>query len=200
MKTKQSHANKEELGISYNLLFKLIRNNDEAAFNELYRLFYSPLCILAMRYLPDLDEAKDCVHDVFTKIWSDRDTLNIESSVKSYLITSTKNMCLNIIQRKKHKQTYEQHILNTYTEYSAKDLYSVVELEQLIEKTLSKLPQKLQTVFKMSRFEHLTYKEIAEKQNISIKTVEAYMSKSLTFLSSKLKDYLPVTLVFLLIL
>lgn len=185
-----------EVITAYNLLFKLIRNNDEAAFNELYRLFYAPLCVFAMRYFSHIDEAKDCVHDVFAKIWSDRDILNIETSVKSYLLTSTRNACLNIVKRKKLKQSYEQYILDTYDEYSEKDLYSIVELEQLIEEAVGKLPEKLQTVFRMSRFEHLTYKEIAERQNISIKTVEAYMHKSLQFLSKELKDYLPLIILF----
>lgn len=185
-----------EAGITYNLLFKLIRNNDETAFNELYRLFYAPLCVFAMRYFSNMDEAKDCVHDVFAKIWSDRDILNIETSVKGYLISSTRNACLNVVQKKKLKLTYEQYILNNYDNYTAKDLYSIVELEQLIEDAIAKLPEKLQTVFKMSRFEQLTYKEIAERQKISVKTVESYMHRALQILSKELKDYLPLIIFF----
>ena len=93
--------------------------------------------------------------------------------------------------------TYVQHILNTYDPYTSDDLYSVEELENLIEKAINELPEKYREVFRMSRFEHLTYKEIAERKNISIKTVEAYMHKSLIILSVSLKDFLPYVLLFL---
>lgn len=93
--------------------------------------------------------------------------------------------------------TYEQYILNTYDPYTSNDLYSTEELENIIEDAIQKLPEKIQVVFKMSRFEQMTYKEIAEKQNISIKTVESYIHKALIMLSVSLKDYLPfITILF----
>lgn len=176
---------------TYDKLFDLIRNDDSEAFNRLYNLFYAPLCVFANRYLPDKKIIEDCVQDVFLKIWRDRKNIFINTSIKSYLITATRNHCLNLIERKKIEQTYEQYILNTYDPYSSEDLYSVEELENIIEKAIDKLPEKYRTVFRMSRFEQMTYKEIAEKQNISIKTVEAYMHKSLIMLSMSLKDFLP---------
>lgn len=173
----------------YNYLISCIKKNDENAYKELYHLLYAPLCIFALRYISDREEAKDCVQEVFYKIWRDRNDLLINTSIKSYLLTATRNICLNILQKKKSESTYEQYIFNTYDEFKEEDLYSITELQDLIEKAVDKLPKKLRTVFQMSRFNHMTYREIAVKQNISIKTVESYIHKSLILLSSELKDY-----------
>lgn len=176
---------------TYSRLFEMIREDDPEAFDKLYHLFYAPLCVFANRYLEDNNAVEDCIHDIFLKIWKDRKSISINTSVRSYLLTTTRNHCLNLIEKRKTELTYEQYILNTYDPYSPEDLYSVEELEDMIEKAIEKLPEKYRTVFKMSRFKYMTYKEIAEKQNISIKTVEAYMHKSLAMLSISLKEYLP---------
>ena len=92
----------------------------------------------------------------------------------------------------------------TYMERQAKkewlmyqdDVYSTMELEEIISRALSQLPENLRQVFEMNRFDGLTYAQIAEKQNISVKTVESYMSKSLKMMRTELKDYLPLILLF----
>jgi RNA polymerase sigma-70 factor (ECF subfamily) len=76
------------------------------------------------------------------------------------------------------------------------DVYSTMELEEIISRALSQLPENLRQVFEMNRFDGLTYAQIAEKQNISVKTVESYMSKSLKMMRTELKDYLPLILLF----
>ncbi|MDR2949834.1 MAG: RNA polymerase sigma-70 factor [Dysgonomonas sp.] len=176
---------------SYDHLFDLIRNDDTEAFDRLYSLFYPSLCVFASRYISEYKAIEDCVQDVFLKIWRDRKTILINTSVRSYLFTSIRNHCLNLIEKEKIELTYEQYILNTYDPYTSNDLYSIEELENIIENAIQKLPEKIQQVFRMSRFEQMTYKEIAEKQNISIKTVESYIHKALIMLSISLKDYLP---------
>ncbi len=176
---------------SYDHLFDLIRNDDTEAFDRLYSLFYPSLCVFASRYISEYKAIEDCIQDVFLKIWRDRKTILINTSVRSYLFTSIRNHCLNLIEKEKIELTYEQYILNTYDPYTSNDLYSIEELENIIENAIQKLPEKIQQVFRMSRFEQMTYKEIAEKQNISIKTVESYIHKALIMLSISLKDYLP---------
>ncbi|MBK5721204.1 RNA polymerase sigma-70 factor, partial [Dysgonomonas sp. Marseille-P4677] len=167
------------------------------AFNTLYNQFFTPLCVFASRYITDQQAIEDCVQDVFLKIWRDKENITISSSIRSYLITATRNNCLNIIEKEKNQTSYEQYILNTYDVYTTQDLLSVEEIEKIIENALQQLPEKHRIVFKMSRFENMTYKEIAEKQNISIKTVESYIHKSLISLSILLKDYYPFIILFL---
>jgi len=176
---------------TYNILIERIGKDDIKAYNKLYNSFYTPLCVFARRYLTDMETIEDCVQDIFMNIWKNRKNLSIETSIRSYLLSSTRNKCLSIIEKNKSKLTYEQYILNTYDEYSADDLYSVEELKEMIDEGIQKLPEKLRMVFCMNRFEHLTYKEIAEQLNISVKTVELYMHKSLIIMTSHLKEYLP---------
>ena len=75
------------------------------------------------------------------------------------------------------------------------DLYTTAELEFLLNNALDKLPEKISSTFRMNRFEGKTYVEIAEEKQISVKTVEAYMSKTLKFLKVELKDYLPLMII-----
>ncbi len=175
-----------------NALLVQVGNDDIKAYNRLYNLFYAPLCVFARRYISDIETIEDCVQDVFFNIWKNRKDISIDISVRSYLLSATRNKCLSVIEKNRSKLTYEQYILNTYDDYSADDLYSVEELKRMIDEAVNNLPDKLRVVFCMSRYEHLTYKEIAEQLNISVKTVESYMNKSLVFMSLRLKDYLPI--------
>lgn len=183
--------------ILYNNLLIRVKDNDIQAYNQLYNLFFIPLCLFAERYINDKEIVKDCVQEVFFSIWKNRHSLTVEVSARSYLYTATRNKCLNILEKKKYELTYEQYILNTYIPYTSDDLYSMEELTSIIEKALTKLPDKLREVFMMSRFENMTYKEIAMCKNISVKTVEAYIHKSLIILTSQLKDYLYIFLILL---
>ena len=179
---------------TYNHLFEEIRNNNVEAYRLLYAQFYAPLCVYAQRYTSCVATAEDSVQEVFFRIWRDRDKLNITTSLRSYLLVSVRNICLNIIEKEKLQLTYEQHILTTYDPFETEDLYSVEELTVIIEEAINKLPEKYQIVFRMSRFDHLKNKEIAEKLNISIKTVEAYMTKSLKMMHIELSKYYSVLL------
>lgn len=180
---------------TYSVLLDQIQNDNIAAYNELYKQFYAPLCIFAGRYITESKLAEDCVQDVFLKIWKDRKSISVSISVRSYLVTAVKNNCLNILRKKKLELNYEQYILNTYDEYNAGDLYSVEELQNMIDRAIERLPEKFREVFLMSRFEQLTYREIADKKNISVKTVEAHMHKALSLLSIELKDFLSILLI-----
>jgi len=128
---------------SYDHLFELIRNDDSEAFDRLYSLFCPSLCVFASRYISDYKTIEDCVQDIFLKIWRDRKTILINTSVRSYLFTSIRNHCLNLIEKEKTEMTYEQYILNTYDPYTSNDLYSTEELENIIEDAIQKLPEKI---------------------------------------------------------
>lgn len=172
------------------LIIQIAANDDEAAYYKLFNLFYTPLCIYAFRYVRSLQTREDLIQDVFLKLWRDRKSIQVTSSVRAYLLVATRNHCLNHIQRKELEQSYEQTIINEFREVGAdEELFSLSELKTLVDKAISNLPEKYRTVFEMNRFQNLTYREIAEKQGVSIKTVEAHMSKALAILRLELKDY-----------
>lgn len=179
------------------LILKVVTNDDEVAYYKLFNQFYTPLCVYAFRYVRSMQTREDIVQDVFFKLWNDRKSIQITSSIRTYLLVATKNHCLNYLQRKELELSYEQKLINEFNEtLSEVDLYSLSELQGMVDQAIAKLPEKYRIVFEMSRFQNLTYREIADKQGISIKTVEAHMSKALIILRSELKDYFIFLIIF----
>ncbi len=171
-----------------------ISNGDVKAFEELFKTFFPELSFYAIRFVEDMETAEEIIQDIFFNIWDNRAKLKINTSIKSYLYTTVRNTCLNLIKHKK--------VENKYREYFSRKLQSDeldeskwIESNDVQEKILNaidKLPEKRQIIFKMSRFEDLSYKEIASKLDISVKTVENQMGSALKFLRQELKDYLPL--------
>ena len=177
-------------------IIQRIQQGDKPAFEELLRSLYSHLCNFAFTFLKEQAASEEIVQEMFFKIWEKREELEIKSSIKSYLFSSVRNHCLNQLKHLEIRDTYkvynEQQI--QYSEQQGHDSAIEHELEERIEIAIASLSVERQKVFKLSRFEGKKYKEIAEELDISIKTVEAQMSKALKFLREVLKDYLPVIL------
>ena len=171
-------------------LFEEICNDNEKAFEQLFHNYYGHLCLFASRILKDEISAEEIVQDFFVKLWEKRKQLTIETSVKSYLFQSVKNLCLNFIQHNKTKLRYAQSVLsNSENIQSDDDYFTEIDLAEKIEESILSLPEKRQEIFRMSRKDGLKYREIAEKLNISIKTVEAQMGLAIKTLRNKLKNY-----------
>ena len=172
---------------------------DKPAFEELFRSFFPGLVLFAQKYLPDQDTAKEIVHNVFLNLWEKRENVDTSSSLKSYLFTSVYNRCLNHIRDQKKFDKDETHFqrLDSTDFANATDRLEEQELEERIYDALQALPEKCREVFTLNRFEGLKYAEIAEKLGISVKTVEAQMSKALRILREKLIDYLTVLILFM---
>lgn len=180
------------------LFWQIALKDDKEAFKELFVNFFAPLCVYAQRFIDDRNTCEDVVQEVFFRIWKNRKSLEIKSSTRNYLITNVKNSCIDYLRRKDVEQTYIMTQTDKLSENEHSDeLYTVKELEETINKSLTKLPDKIREVFEMSRFEGLTYAEIAAEKNISVKTVEAYMTRALKILRVELKDYLPFVILFL---
>ncbi|MEK6781657.1 MAG: RNA polymerase sigma-70 factor [Bacteroidota bacterium] len=170
---------------------------DLKSFEKLFKELFKPLCGFSLKYVRDLDEAKGLVHEVFVSVWEKFDTLPADINYHSYLYTSVRNRSLNFIRdRKKHVQ-FENVAEHELTE--ANSPFETVELEREIEMAIHSLPEKCRMVFELNRVEGLTYAQVAEKMSISIKTVEAHMSKALSVLREYLKEFLSI-LIFLVIL
>ena len=170
--------------------------NNLKNFEKLFRELFKPLCGFSIKYVGDLDEAKGLVHEVFVSVWEKFDTMPPDTNHKSYLYTAVRNRSLNFIRdRKKHvmlENVAEQQLAE------ANDPMVAAELEREIEMAIASLPEKCRMVFELSRSEGLKYAQIAEKMEISVKTVEAQMSKALSVLRERLKEFLSL-LIFLFI-
>ncbi|WP_372946905.1 RNA polymerase sigma-70 factor [Mariniphaga sp.] len=174
-----------------NILFEKIRAGDEKAFETLFRQYYPQLCMYATQILKNASAAEEIVQELFVRLWEKRKETEIESSLKNYLFRAVKNHCLNFIKHNQIKIEHSQKILAEKEPYSAEyDFESQTELFRKIEESISELPEKRQEIFRLSRQEGLKYREIAEKMNISIKTVETQMGLAIKTLREKLKDFL----------
>lgn len=188
--------------IDINSLFiRIGLQDDESAFRELYMQFFTPLLVYAMRYVPVRESCEDIVQCVFMKVWERRRELNIgmdsgDNSGRNLLVTFVKNACIDYLRKTYSRQEYIRKMqeIHGFAENSEEDIYSIAELETMLSTALARLPQNLRTVFEMNRFEGKTYAAIAREKNLSVKTIESYMSKVLKILFSELKEYLTVFL------
>lgn len=174
-------------------LFSLVRErSDYTAFESLYHRMYKPLSVYAIRYTKSPELADDMVSEVYYKLWTKRDTINISSSLQSYLYTSVRNKCLDQIRSQHGIEQCDETALINFDSLSATPLQYTIseELQKRIETAIEALPKDRRRVFRMSRDNGLKYKEIAETLGISIKTVETQMGRALKFLREELKEYL----------
>lgn len=159
-------------------------------FNE----HFHHLVLSALRYVNDYDKAEDIVQDVFVKVWQNFDELKLIDDLKPYLFKAVKNSCLNYLRHIKVKQEFivSSRDLNSSLEQVAEELKMDEETCNKIHKAVNKLPELWREAFVLSKYDHLKYHEIAKEMNISQKTVEKYISKSLQLLRHELKDLLLV--------
>ncbi|MGE0090069.1 MAG: RNA polymerase sigma-70 factor [Bacteroidales bacterium] len=172
-------------------VIEAIKNGNLKIFEQLFRLYYKQLCSFANKYLQSYDSAEEVVQDIFYQIWKKRNEINIKTSLKSYLFTSVKNNCLQQLRVHNLDLKYENYYKSHYNEESIdpSEELRAKELDTIISKALSSLPEKCRQIFEMSRNDGLKYHEIAAKLSISIKTVEANMGKALKHFRVYLKDY-----------
>jgi len=176
-----------------------IQSGNESAYEMIFRTFYQPLCRYAYSFLEDKEEAEEVVQSAFITVWEKRKSIDIQTSLKSYLYRMVRNGCLNVIKHEKVKQQHVAHEMAvsevSYESVSQKVYAS--ELESKITEALKALPEQCRLVFQLSRFEELKYQEIADQLQISVKTVENHMGKALRIMREQLKEYLPLLLIFM---
>lgn len=182
------------MDLSEKYILDKLRSGDEQVFEEIFRTYYERLCNYANTILNDMDEAEEMVQNAFLVVWEKHESLDIHTSMKSYLYRAVHNSCLNRVKHYKVRQVHGEaikHQADILYDDASEDLVGK-ELEGVINQAIDELPHQCRMVFRMSRFENLSYAEIAEQLNISVKTVENHMVKALKTLREKLKDYLPV--------
>ncbi|OPZ98237.1 MAG: ECF RNA polymerase sigma-E factor [Bacteroidetes bacterium ADurb.Bin408] len=170
----------------------------EALIESLFKKYFAGLCVFARQYVFDNDKVKDIVHDVFINIWEKGELYENDALIKGYLFTSVKNRCFNFIRDNKKFNKNGDEAFNYEGALHDTNVTEFRELENLIKKEIENLPEKCREVFILSRYEELKYAEIAERLDISVKTVEAHMSKALKLLRDNLSPYIEM-IVFLIL-
>lgn len=169
-------------------LARKIKRSDSKAFKAAFELFQLKLFSFLHYKLGDTAVAEDIVQEVFIKLWENRHQLKEELSLKSYLFTIANNLALNHIRHNKIVLKFQQEQKIEYqTNDSVHSEFEKNELYESLLKAVAELPEKSRVVFMLSRFDDLSYKEIAGNLDISIKTVESHMGKALKLLRKSLQ-------------
>jgi len=177
-----------------------LKAGNAKVYELLFEQLYEPLCRYAYSILHDQDETEDIVQETFCKLWEQRERMEIHTSTKSYMYRIVHNACLNKIKQTELRYEHHEHIayFSTSDYNNVENSMNSKELRHNIELAISSLPERCREVFLLSRKQHLSYAEIAQKMQISPNTVETQIVKALKTLRLKLKDYLLLALCFFL--
>lgn len=174
----------------------LLHQYDDKAFEQMFKAHYKELHSYANVMLRDEDTAEEIVQSMFLKFWEKRELLNVQTSIKAYLYKCVYNDSLNYLKHQKVKTKYQDFAAYTMNDHheAASSRLELTELQYKLQEALNELPEHCRTIFQMSRFEELKYREIAEQLDLSIKTVENQMGKALKILRLKLADFITLIL------
>lgn|SRR5690606_22667080 len=165
----------------------LLKNNDEAAFTEIYNRYWSRLYLHAYKMLRDEAQAMDLVQDIYTSLWNKNEELQINTCLKTYLYTALRNHTLNYINRGKLKDKY----LNSLASYLEKGELQTEEqvhfrdFAEQIDREVENFSPKMKTIFNLSRNQGLSNKEIAIELEITDHTVKKTINRALNRLKTQ---------------
>ena len=178
-------------GISETVLCKRMKEGDHTAFEIIFRSYYAGLVVFSNQFLQDKDAAEELVQGFFVTVWEKRRMLNENASMRSYFFTSIRNRSLNYL---KHKSV-EKEVLENLEQIASshpvffENVYLRKELRTRIMESIEALPPRAREVFILSRNQGMSNDEIAEKLQISKRTVETHISQALQTLRKNLVDY-----------
>jgi RNA polymerase sigma-70 factor (ECF subfamily) len=172
-------------------LLTLLQQGSRDSFEILYKKYWKQLFNSAYKRLQSREIVEELVQDIFVDLWSKREIMQINSSLQAYLFTALRYKLFSYFRsqliRKRHVD-YILHHSEGYENFVEDQLY-YEELARALENSVGNLPEKYRTIYRLSRNENLTYKEIAAHLNIPVDTVEKQMGKALKLLRIQLKDY-----------
>ncbi|MBS1610278.1 MAG: RNA polymerase sigma-70 factor [Bacteroidetes bacterium] len=172
-------------------LLQLVKEDNGAAFKELYDRYYQKLLVLAFLKINNQDDAEEIVQIVFVNLWRRRGAVKIKYSFHTYIASVLKYEILSYFAKKRKEGIVRDAVLNEFDlkDYSTTNFLAYDQLRNDIEKTICLLPEKCRLVFRLSRQEGMTEKEICEALHIAPKTAQAHLSKALKVLRSSLNQF-----------
>lgn len=174
-----------------------LKAGEENVFDAVYRHYFRRLCAFCSQYVNEQEEIEEIVQDTMMWLWENRCSLLEELTLKTLLFTIVKNKALNHISHFEIKRRVHQEIIDKFdNEFSNPDFYLENELFHLYEEALKQLPKEFCEAYKLTRNQHLTHKEIAQKLNVSPQTVNYRVGQALRLLRVALKDYLPLFILY----
>lgn len=182
------------------ILVSKVIQDDKVAFQQLFNKYAERIYYFSMRYVKNREEAEEIAQEVFVRVWLRRFDLKEDLSFSSYIFMIAKNALIDLIRKKQKETDFYKNNPPSIEMYSAPsdDSMEYNELAAIIDRSIDDLPQKRKQIYLLSRDEGLTYKQISEKLNISIKTVETHMRLALQQLKSSVRNNYELTITALL--
>lgn len=173
------------------VLISKLKVGDYSAFSDIFTAYYQDLVMFAARFTHDLNNAEEIVQDTFVRLWEEHKSIKINILLKSYLLKTVQNKCIDWYRHKKIMQTHNNFVMgcSPQFEYDTDSYILHSELQEQIEAALGKLPEEISEVFRMNRYKNLKYHEIAEIMGVSVRTIEVRIGKALHMLRDYLKEY-----------
>lgn len=176
--------------ITDDLLVAKIRENNEDAFKSLYDRYSKKIYYFSLRYLGSKEETEELVQSIFINIWEHRRSLDETLTIKSYIYRSAVNYITNYLKKKAVRTRFIESEIRK-VEIPSNQIYEQVflhDLESTINSIVETLPAQQQKIFRLSRYEGLTHKDIARKLDLSVRTVENQMYRALKLIKTIIKE------------
>jgi len=181
----------------YKMIKGLIRD-DKKSFDDLYFYYYPKLYAFSKTFLKVEDDINDILQEVFIKMWDNRKKIKDVETFNAWIFTITKNSIVTYFREKIRQEDFESRVRKMATgELVFNDNLEYKDLKEKVDQIVEQLPEKRRIIFKLSREEGLSNRDIAKKLEISVKTVEDHMLYSLRFLRKNLKDLEILTLLYI---
>ncbi len=170
-------------------LLRLMASDDRDAFTMIYRRYWESLFVAAVKSTRSKSDAADIVQDIFLSLWNRRHQLQIENSLHGYLLASVRFKVIHYIEKNITRRDYLAILTETAVHYFPSDAETNLQLkqvQQLIADTVAKMPPKMKEVYVLSRQEHLSHKEIAQRLGITNETVKKHIQHALALIKTAL--------------
>ena len=157
-------------------------------FEQLFKKHYAFVCNIVHKYVGDKSKVEDIAQEIFTELWVKRDQIYIHTSVQAYLRRMAVSRALNYLRdTKKYDWSDLDQVTENFPDHAHRQPDVIQQLEEkelaaLIGSAIDKLPEKCRVIFMLSRYDEMTYAEIAGQLGISVKTVENQIGKALKYL------------------
>ncbi|MDE6540533.1 MAG: RNA polymerase sigma-70 factor [Muribaculaceae bacterium] len=171
------------------MLMAALKMDSHEAFVEIFRLYYTGLVAFCGQFIDDRDSCEDIVQDVFVKIWGERRQLEIRRSLKSYLTALVQNRALDELRHNKVKAHYATGNHARILSLSPEEHLFYSNLSEALDHAIEKLAAPVRETLRLNLYERQTYPQIAKTLGVSVRTVEARMSKALKHIRESLKDF-----------
>jgi RNA polymerase sigma-70 factor (family 1) len=179
-------------------LMREIKADNMFAFDIIYKKYSKKVFKFGYSILKSTEESENLIQDVFLNLWENRHKVVNDSSIKSYVFTITYNSAISVLRKKAREDKFVEY-LKSLQELHEEPVNVEIEFNELsgkLDTILNKLPPRQKEVYQLHKIDGLTYKQIAERLNISVNTIENHMAGALKTIRKNLVNYSLMAILF----